>query len=494
MSEEPKPPAEGQPPEKTPKKSKTNLPSKQARRISKTMLEGSVDLELMKATGEPPKIAKTLIDQSIDRDKVASAAQTSQPSAPNQARKVAKTLIDQSIGPEQVIDATTNLEVAKTLPDPDVDADHPARSVAKTVLDKSLPQNPAQGSRSSIDGLAKEQAIPAAIEELLRAQSSGGKSAAPPSAPTPNPVPVPLAPRLPRRASRNLIKTLHEFSFKATADSDRPSLTVSPDLERTAEPSPKGVRRATRQYVMVARTMLDHDAFYKEVDKSSQKKGAKVAEDRAAALVTSAPHELQPVVERIKGDKLAASCPWSWDGDGKDKFRQCGRCQATVYNFADMSRSEVEELILVRENRKKFTLFERADGKFMTGDCPIESQRRQRTTMVTVVGVFCLLVIIAAFVFMPPPPPPKPVDAMQPIGPAINSGKTTKLPVAIRRPDGSLHYQAGQTAAPTALAPVSPVAQPVKKDTSPDPDENGGFWQYANPQSAEMESTVSGSH
>jgi len=490
--------------EENPKNSQAGAPG---RKVLKTMIEPSVEIELGQVSDEQPGVVKTLIDASIDQQQVRDVAEPSQPPTAKESRKVAETMIEATVDSDALIAGSQPRNVSKTLIETDLDFDQtaalqpdlsavpeqnaagpPEKTVAKTVLERSVAENlPVKGSRSSINRLAQEletpanleQAIPPAVDRLIRDQPTERSG--------PDPKPMPSKSRLPRTTSRNLIKTLHEFVFKSSEDSNLQSLAVSPDLK--VAPVSKGGRRISRQYVAVARTMLDHDVLYKELNKKALKNEVKVAEERAAVLIRSAPQEQTPVVEQIKANKVVGACPSRWDGDSKDRFRQCEQCQVTLYNFADMSRAEAEALILVRENRKKFTLFQRADGKFMTADCPIVLRRKQQTRMVAAVGIFVLFAVIAAYVLMPPPPP-KPVQTALPQDAPANPGKTTRLPVAARKADGSFHYQAGQTLAPTSMPPASQIKTPAKKEKVADPDENGDFWQYADPQSAEIGSEL----
>lgn len=56
---------------------------------------------------------------------------------------------------------------------------------------------------------------------------------------------------------------------------------------------------------------------------------------------------------------------------GDDRVRRCQRCNLHVYNFTEMTRSEIEDLVDKREGRLCVRLYHRADGTVITKDCPI---------------------------------------------------------------------------------------------------------------------------
>ena len=288
-----------------------------------------------------------------------------------------------------------------------------------------------------------------------------------------------------RISSQSLAKTLHEFSIKNLEDPLCKSLNVSADLAIPASVS--GVKgRPTRQYHIVARTLLDHQALYKEVSKSAQKVEQKAVE---LAIVQAK----EPVIEPIKGDKMASPCAWTWgDDNSKDKFRYCEQCQAHIYNLAGMNRQEVDAIILVRQNIKKYTLYERADGKFMTVDCPVQLKRKKQLMLIIFGTVLLVVTLVASMVLMPPaPPPPKPVATgkTNSTGTATSTDKGNLQQVQVRS-DGSFRYEAGKNLPPP---PHLQVPRPVKTQTqsAPDPDENGQFWQYTNGQNADVDSPSS---
>lgn len=70
--------------------------------------------------------------------------------------------------------------------------------------------------------------------------------------------------------------------------------------------------------------------------------------------------------------RVASPCPAGWDameGDGRVRF--CRLCSLNVYDFSEMTRAEVEALVLKTEGRLCGRLVRRADGTVLTKDCPV---------------------------------------------------------------------------------------------------------------------------
>lgn len=69
--------------------------------------------------------------------------------------------------------------------------------------------------------------------------------------------------------------------------------------------------------------------------------------------------------------RVASPCGVSWDsmeGDGRVRF--CRLCSLNVYDFAGMTRAEVETLVAKTEGRLCGRMTRRADGTVLTKDCP----------------------------------------------------------------------------------------------------------------------------
>ncbi len=63
---------------------------------------------------------------------------------------------------------------------------------------------------------------------------------------------------------------------------------------------------------------------------------------------------------------------------GDERVRHCGACDKNVYNFKEMTRTEIEVLLLKTEGRVCARLFQRADGTVLTRDCPVALAKVRR--------------------------------------------------------------------------------------------------------------------
>src|SRR4051794_9730236 len=91
--------------------------------------------------------------------------------------------------------------------------------------------------------------------------------------------------------------------------------------------------------------------------------------------------------------RIAAPCPASWDKmAGDERVRHCTLCTLNVYNFAEMTRGEVHELLARTEGRVCARLYRRADGTVLTRDCPTGLRAvRQRASRIAAALVATLL-------------------------------------------------------------------------------------------------------
>ena len=70
--------------------------------------------------------------------------------------------------------------------------------------------------------------------------------------------------------------------------------------------------------------------------------------------------------------RVASPCSADWDKmPGGDQVRYCEQCKLSVYNFAAMSSSEIQQLLSQRTGRVCGRLYQRADGTILTKDCPV---------------------------------------------------------------------------------------------------------------------------
>lgn len=302
---------------------------------------------------------------------------------------------------------------------------------------------------------------------------------------------------------RRIAKTLQESSLGSFGQEQLHPSKVETDIDSAAEaiPTPEkesaGAAKPKRQQ-FVAKTMLDHSILWDTVSKFEAKMEERVAEQ----LLERANEPVKPFIA-IVCKKQATPCAFNWEGsETKERFRYCDLCKTPVYNFAGLEQPEADELIFQRENRRNATLYKRADGKYMTVNCPVEVKRKRDMIYMSVGGVFLAIAAIAIMVLMPRPPKPEPKAVVEDVQPHGQSGTannrtpgsgspTSSSPSSGQAPpsgsdDGSFHMVNGQRVYPNGsgagTAPVNfppPVQAPA---ATTDADESGQFWQYDGPQ------------
>jgi hypothetical protein len=303
---------------------------------------------------------------------------------------------------------------------------------------------------------------------------------------------------------RRIAKTLQESSLGSfdqeqlhlPQSKTEPEIDSEPKTIVAPEPEPAATAKPKRQQ-FVAKTMLDHSILWDTVSKFEAKMEERVAEQ----LLERANEPVKPFIA-IVCKKQATPCAFIWDGtETKERFRYCDLCKTPVYNFAGLEQPEADELIFQRENRRNATLYKRADGKYMTVNCPVEVKRKRDMIYMSVGGVFLAIAAIAIMVLMPRSPKPEPkavVEDVQPHGhstatnrntgtgsPTSSSASSGQTPPS-GSDDGSFHMVNGQRVYPNSsgagTAPVNfppPVQAPA---ATTDADESGQFWQYDGPQ------------
>jgi hypothetical protein len=69
--------------------------------------------------------------------------------------------------------------------------------------------------------------------------------------------------------------------------------------------------------------------------------------------------------------RIASPCSADWDRMlGNERVRYCAQCKLDVYNFSELTRTEIEEIVAQREGRLCARLYQRSDGTMMTRNCP----------------------------------------------------------------------------------------------------------------------------
>jgi len=98
--------------------------------------------------------------------------------------------------------------------------------------------------------------------------------------------------------------------------------------------------------------------------------------------------------------RIAAPCTASWDSmAGDNRVRHCTLCSLNVYNFAEMTRDELRELLARTEGRVCARLYRRADGTVLTRDCPTGLRALRRRASRVATAVIAALFSLPAFAF-----------------------------------------------------------------------------------------------
>ena len=94
--------------------------------------------------------------------------------------------------------------------------------------------------------------------------------------------------------------------------------------------------------------------------------------------------------------RVASPCSVGWETmSGDERIRRCHSCKLDIYNISEMTKSEVENLIIKREERICIRLYRRIDGTVLTKDCPVGFRAYQKrvarfagAVLATVFGLF----------------------------------------------------------------------------------------------------------
>jgi hypothetical protein len=173
---------------------------------------------------------------------------------------------------------------------------------------------------------------------------------------------------------------------------------------------------------------------------------ATVKETRLREELESKPIEPPKPFNPITEFKQSLPCNSVWDKlQGTERVRFCSQCSLQVYDFSKIELPEAEEQIFQKEGKRKFVLYKRRDGKFLTANCPVAVKRRLMMATAIACGILLLGGLILLLALNPPPKPAanqKPVTSSEPVsGPSTDgNGSSPKSPVA--SPAGSSPVQA----------------------------------------------------
>lgn len=195
-------------------------------------------------------------------------------------------------------------------------------------------------------------------------------------------------------ATNKLKKTLLNTEISVPPESALVQNEVPPELasaESGVLPESASVESTARRAHFVAKTKLDHAVLTQTLLKFEVRKEARAAEE---AIMRAN----QPVIEipLIETRRHVRECPYVWN-EANERFAHCSNCKAAIYNFDGLQLKEAEALIFTRENKSKFVLFKRSDGKFMTQDCPVAAKTRLTKFFLSVVAVAVIAGLVGLF-------------------------------------------------------------------------------------------------
>lgn len=298
------------------------------------------------------------------------------------------------------------------------------------------------------------------------------------------------APRKPQRKTRKIAKTvamrtrsdIESAVLAATQSREEP---IVPDNEYLTVDQGGTVPAALGQSgrMPVAKTMLDHDMMAQAVSKSFVLKESRVKE-----IIKEKAKEPVKTIVPVDCEKKALTCKFTWaENDPRERFKHCNICQAAVYNFSGLEMPEAEVIIFQRENLKKFTLYKREDGKFMTRDCPRQVKKKRDQIIMLAGSVILVATILTMLAMMPPPPRPAHNDDSPTsrgasggiAGGAQNGAGSPSSPTsghAATTSDGVTHWHEGDAKPASPNSPNQQTIAPVPEPKLDKRDESGEFW------------------
>ena len=391
---------------------------------------------------------------------------------PTNPRKVAKTMLEQNLPQAQ------KPGVAKTMLESELPSSNSGlntqarRKVAKTLIDHSV---------------TEEKVLEAAAMQEQMAKNTQER------------------PRIAKTLVEHSLQSYYENSEQpyepqsGAADYSGAYQTPETGGYSDSSNSPNSSYAPTRgpSQNFVAKTMLDHSLLFDALAKSSAKKEQKAAEVAAVKA-------LEPEVPfvGITKFKIASPCSWSWEEtDTRERFRYCGQCQASVYNFEGLELPEAKALVFKRENRDNAPLYKRADGKFMTTDCPVTVKKKRDQFSIAAVVAAIVVAFILIAMMAPPAPPPAPTPAPEASNPRVQgarpstasnpnqpgqanhtgqpnaAGGSASSTAAGKPIDGSFHWD--NTGASGQATTTSTTSTPVDVPPATNASENGSNWEFS---------------
>jgi hypothetical protein len=94
---------------------------------------------------------------------------------------------------------------------------------------------------------------------------------------------------------------------------------------------------------------------------------------------------------------IASPCHEAWSNmQGDERSRLCGQCRKHVYNFAEMTRHEIEALVIAKEGTLCARFYRRPDGTLLTRDCPVGIHDLRRRLWRAAVGIAATVAAVTA--------------------------------------------------------------------------------------------------
>src|SRR5687767_1885241 len=100
-----------------------------------------------------------------------------------------------------------------------------------------------------------------------------------------------------------------------------------------------------------------------------------------------------PILDQV-GIASPCSVPWA-TMRGDERVRFCGQCKKNVYNFAELTRGEISQLIQENEGHLCGRMFRRADGTLLTSDCPVGLRAVRQRLVRAACGVAATILALA---------------------------------------------------------------------------------------------------
>jgi hypothetical protein len=104
-------------------------------------------------------------------------------------------------------------------------------------------------------------------------------------------------------------------------------------------------------------------------------------------------HEL-PQLDQLR---VASPCAVAWESmQGDDRARLCSQCQKHVYNLSEMTRHEIEKLVVAKEGKFCARFYRRPDGTLLTQDCPVGIRALRQRIWRAALGIAATLAAMTA--------------------------------------------------------------------------------------------------